>query len=183
MQARGTRSAHHKASKAAARVATASKGLPSAAPGFVQPDGQAFWTLILGMVSPYGFVRASDAILVGQLCDVLAEYKQCCDEIAAAGGLTYEAESYVNARRDDVEDAPETPGSRLIRAHPAVLIRRRARQDIVAICEKLGMTPSTRYQLLTQAASGKEAGAGAPNAAPSPVEAPSAPAQSPLRFN
>ena len=160
MQARGTRKKHVEAGKAAGRAAKLTKGLPLEAPATVQgPAAREFWRRIATMLAPLGFIRSTDEIVLALLCETLAEYRQCCAEIEAAGGLTYEAESYVNARApDDGGDAEESapaPGTRLIRAHPAVMIRRRARQDIVNLCERLGMTPATRYALLKEAAAGR----------------------------
>lgn len=161
MQARGTRKKHRDAGKAAAKAAARSKALAADAPDYVDnADARAFWTRISDMLSPLGFIRSTDELVLALLCDTLAEYRQCTAEIAAAGGLTYEAESYVNARaaedaaRAESDEGAAAAGTRLIRAHPAVLIRRRARQDIVQLCERLGMSPATRYALLKEAAAG-----------------------------
>lgn len=178
MRARGGRKKHRDAAKAAAKAAAASRSLSLEAPDYVEDAAaRTFWLRIAAMLAPLGFLRSSDELVLALLCETLSEYRQCSDEIAKAGGLTYEAESYVNARAAEdaaraAGDEASAIGSRLIRAHPAVLIRRRARQDIVQLCERLGMTPATRYALMKEAAAGlpgrapEEMTTGAPGASP-----------------
>lgn len=157
MLARGTRAKHKRAAKHA-KTATAARMIAKTPPIDLEKPARKYWTQIVERISPLGILKSSDFITLMMLCETLAEYRQCCAEITEAGGLTYEAASYVSANAATAaadDDADEgVVGSRLIRAHPAVMIRRRARQDIVNLCEKLGLTPSSRFALLKEAAQG-----------------------------
>lgn len=173
---------HRGADKAAAKTAKTVSKLADKPP-FPLADGFAtkMWAHLTETLRPLGFVRKSDEIVLATLCDTLAEYRRCGLELKKAGGLTYEAETYVNAKGEETDDeAAAKSRSRLIRAHPAVMIRRRARNDIKVLCETLGLTPGMRYSLIQQSADNIERPAGlggSSNQTPAQQspEAPSAP--------
>lgn len=170
------------ADKVAARAEKTISKL-TAEPPFPLADtfSKKMWRHLTETLKPLGFVRKSDELVLAMLCDTLAEYRRCGLDIKAAGGMTYEAETYVNAKGEETDEEMSAKSrSRLIRAHPAVMIRRRARNDIVSLCEKLGLTPGMRYSLIQQSAANIERPSGiggSSNDAPSAPsnETPSAP--------
>lgn len=112
--------------------------LPVEPPAHVRTGkARKIWKEYAPKLKGLGFIRETDSPLFILFCDTMAEYLEARDTVAVEG-FTY------------VTSSPHV--DKIHRMHPAAMIMRRAKQDLIKLCGELGLTPSMRTQILTRLA-------------------------------
>lgn len=107
-------------------------------PDYLSDLAKQVWALIAPNLIQLRILRHSDAALFGVFCETFAEY--------AESKRTLDAEGYAY-------DTKSLHGE-MKRIHPLVLVMARARRDLFTYGAAFGLTPTDRYRVLQNIASG-----------------------------